>query len=48
MRQTPMRNLLGLIIATFCLMWIPAQAQTQTQAAKQGQSSQAGQSSQDS
>ena len=27
-----MRNLLGLIIAIFCLMWMPAQAQ----AAKQG------------
>jgi len=31
-RQAPMRNLLGLIIATFCLMWMP----TQAQAAKQG------------
>ena len=31
-----MRNLLGLIIATFCLMWMPAQAQAQP--AKQGKS----------
>ena len=30
-----MRNLPGLIIATFCLMWVPAQAQAQAQAAKQ-------------
>lgn len=34
-----MRNLLGLIIATFCLMWMPAQAQAQ--AAKQGKSAKA-------
>lgn len=34
-----MRNLLGLIIATFCLMWIPAQAQAQT--AKQGKADKA-------
>src|SRR5450756_2217643 len=37
MRQTPMRNLLGLIIATFCLMWMP----TQAQAANQGKATEA-------
>src|SRR5450759_4303729 len=37
MRQAPMRNLLGLIIATFCLMWMP----TQAQAAKQGKAAKA-------
>lgn len=32
-----MRNLLGLIITIFCLMWIPAQAQTQTKAKNHAQ-----------
>jgi formylglycine-generating enzyme required for sulfatase activity len=36
-----MRNLLGLIIATFCLMWMPTQAQAQAQAAKQGKAAKA-------
>ena len=31
-----MRNLPGLLIATFCLMWMPIQAQAQAQAAKPG------------
>src|SRR5450830_1677507 len=39
MRQAPMRNLFGLIIATFCLMWMPTQAQAQ--AAKQGKAAKA-------
>jgi formylglycine-generating enzyme required for sulfatase activity len=34
-----MRNLLGLIIATFCLMWMPTQAQAQ--AANQGKATEA-------
>ncbi|MDO8263888.1 MAG: formylglycine-generating enzyme family protein [Gallionella sp.] len=41
-----MRNLLGLVIATFCLMWMPTQAQAQAQVTKQGKAAKASRAAQ--